>query len=747
MADRETTGRPLPTRLKMSRQLIVLLALFTSAVMLADRSIAAADGGPSNGGMMHEQSESTARPGSAEVVPEGFGRWELRREFGPAAGTAVSGQIFTFDVATERVALVDVRTGDYVLGAKLPGVATAIEVTDDGRWGYVSWQFPSSRAPFEIDGIERIALNDIDSTSSIELPEPVAEYRDGVFGVLPGVNDTLIVMRGGRIALVRSGELMPSVLTDGRWVSDVAAISEQHAFLAIDNTVHEVSLDGEGVVATRDTGLRVGSEDMTHNDGQVVVGSLVLDVGGTTPRLATEFERARPDPTLPIRYFGRSGFRPTGAHAKVFDEVSGDELARAHDSCIDFNGSVLVGDGYLVSPGPSTGVVNLVDACGSYGEFTPVEPQRVLDTRTGMGLSGGPRQISAGETLRVKVHGLADVPDEGVESVVLNVTGLRQSGSGAAGNFLTVWPAGFDRPTVSNLNIRDGEIVGNMVTVSTAAGGFVDVYSNSGSVGLTVDVMGYFASALAPGGARFAKVRNQRLLDTREFGGILGESDRLTIDVPRGDPYSVDYATADIVAAVVNVTALQPTRRSHLRIFPTGSPLPDASSMNFEAGTNTNRLVTVKVTNGRFDIWNSEGTTGLTVDLVGVYVDGEHIVDGGRFVGIVPERRFDSRVESPFDEDGSIDDFSLVSLGGYRRGIDLVGNVTAIRPTQTGFVSTGPWTGIFEPFLETSSLNFRPGNVVANQVIAHVGDAGEVGIFNGPGSTHVALDLFGFYIE
>ena len=355
--------------------------------------------------------------------------------------------------------------------------------------------------------------------------------------------------------------------------------------------------------------------------------------------------------------------------------------------------------------------------------------------------------MTGGSTIRVKIHGLAGVPEEGVESVVLNVTALRQSGTGAQKNYITVWPSGYPQPTVSNLNVDEGQIVGNMVTVSTAAGGYVDIYSNRGSVDLTVDVMGYFASSLAPSGARFRKIATTRVVDTRTTGDRLGGSDRMTVDVRGRGPGGTDWGPTSIVAAVVNVTAVNPTQSSHFRIFPNGSPIPNASAMNFPGGTNTNRLVTVKTTNGRFDIWNRAGGVDVTVDLVGVYVVNEVVdeSDSGRFVGIVPFRDLDTRTGSPFPGNGSIPEEYLISLGGFRANLDLVANLTAIKPTSRGYLSAGPWTGDFDPFYRTSSLNFRPGSVIANQAIIRSHSDGEIGIFNRSGNTHVALDIFGFY--
>ena len=72
----------------------------------------------------------------------------------------------------------------------------------------------------------------------------------------------------------------------------------------------------------------------------------------------------------------------------------------------------------------------------------------------------------------------------------------------------------------------------------------------------------------------------------------------------------------------------------------------------------------------------------------------------------------------------------------------MVLNVTAITPSMSGFLTLWPAGGA-RP--RTSNLNFTPGQVVPNLVIAKVGTNGKVAIFNSAGSTDVAVDLIGWF--
>ena len=118
--------------------------------------------------------------------------------------------------------------------------------------------------------------------------------------------------------------------------------------------------------------------------------------------------------------------------------------------------------------------------------------------------AGGP--LSAGTAVNLTVVGRGGVPGSGVGSVALNVTVTNPTVAG----FLTVWPAGADRPLASNLNFVPGQTVPNMVIVPVGANGQVSIFASSGSVDVIVDVLGWF-----PTGPSFTGLTPARLMDTR----------------------------------------------------------------------------------------------------------------------------------------------------------------------------------------------------------------------------------------
>jgi hypothetical protein len=68
-------------------------------------------------------------------------------------------------------------------------------------------------------------------------------------------------------------------------------------------------------------------------------------------------------------------------------------------------------------------------------------------------------------------------------------------------------------------------------------------------------------------------------------------------------------------------------------------------------------------------------------------------------------------------------------------------NVTAVGPTQAGFVTVFP-AGSGRP--EASNLNFVARQTVANLVVAKVGSNGAVSFYNQSGSVDLLADVVGW---
>ena len=144
----------------------------------------------------------------------------------------------------------------------------------------------------------------------------------------------------------------------------------------------------------------------------------------------------------------------------------------------------------MVSLYNSAGTTHLIaDVLGSFrsgsgARLTSLPPERVLDTR----VDGGSSKPVGQTPLVLPVAGRGGVPASGATAVVLNVTATDGTNSG----YVTVYPAGQDVPTASNLNITAGQTRANLVIAKVGADGAVALFNSAGTVHLLADVVGYF---------------------------------------------------------------------------------------------------------------------------------------------------------------------------------------------------------------------------------------------------------------
>lgn len=377
----------------------------------------------------------------------------------------------------------------------------------------------------------------------------------------------------------------------------------------------------------------------------------------------------------------------------------------------------------------------LEEALGSSGEYTSLTPTRILDTRTGLGNSAGSTPIGADRTSNVQITGTAGVPNAGVSAVVLNVTATQPTHHG----FLTVYPAGIDRPTISSLNFAPGQTVANLVTVPVGIGGKVSVYNPYGATHVVFDVAGYYATVDGPAGSRFHPMAPARVMDTRTgTGGFLGSIDAdssLPLDLSKHVPCC---ATS---AVVMNVTVTNTTAPSFLTVYPSDVPLPVVSNLNYGPGTTRANQVIVRLpADGIVSFYNLAGTTDIVVDLVGFYDDAQV---GGRFVPFEPFRAVDTRVHSPFPHPGDLWSGDTLFLGDPSESLSAYAlNVTVTGTVGNGFVTAYPYSSEAPDPPLASTLNYVDGSgTVANHALVKTGPY--LGFFNFGGKVHLIVDVFG----
>ena len=343
-----------------------------------------------------------------------------------------------------------------------------------------------------------------------------------------------------------------------------------------------------------------------------------------------------PGETLGVQIAGRGGVPANGVLAVAVNVTSVNSTEAGFFSVFPSNAAATGSSSLNTVPGRAVpnmamvgvgpdgriGVFNasgnadcIVDVMGyvradSASGYLPLVPNRLLDTRTGVGAPAA--RMRGGRRIDLRVAGRGGVPKSGVDAVVLNVAALRPSVPG----FLSVCPAGIAMPDVSNLNFEPGRNVPNLVVCKVGADGSVSLVANDGELDVIADVVGCFTT----GGASVVPVAPARLLDTRHGRGArkgpVGPTGEIDLDVT-----GVGGVDPSAKAVVLNVTATGATQETYVTVYPDGVRRPDASSLNVGQGATIANLVIAKVgANGRVRLYNDAGGIDLIADVTGYFI-------------------------------------------------------------------------------------------------------------------------------
>lgn len=393
---------------------------------------------------------------------------------------------------------------------------------------------------------------------------------------------------------------------------------------------------------------------------------------------------------------------------------------------------------------------------GPGGEYFPVSPVRVLDTRIGQGAPAA--KVRGGEAINVQVAGVAGtgVPATGVLAVALNVTATNPTTAG----YVTVYPAGASLPLASTLNITAGRSSANLAVVGVGTGGQVSVYVSFGAADMVIDVVGWYASAdaavSAGAGSRLIPVAPQRILDTRDGTGApaapVGQTGTITLQVGGRFQDRSGNTVNNLSAVVINLTGTEPTWETFITAYPADVSRPTASSLNLLRGETRPNLVMVKVDgSGRIDLYNHLGSTHLVADVVGYYRAG---ADPNTYAGRVlpmaaPFRAFDTRDDGQRIGANQVDTWDFTDfIGSLTRNGTSVGNVgglvmniTATDVTAGSYLTAYP-SDVAQPL--ASNLNMEAGQVIPNLAVVPLsksGVANRMSTYYLRGFTHYLADV------
>jgi serine protease len=225
--------------------------------------------------------------------------------------------------------------------------------------------------------------------------------------------------------------------------------------------------------------------------------------------------------------------------------------------------------------------------------FFPITPCRVSDTRPGSGKAGalGGPILTAQTTREIPVLTSGCGIAANVQAYSLNITAVP---SGPLG-FLTVWQSGQPRPLASTLNSANGQVVANAAIVSVAGPSpSINLFA-SDDTHVVIDINGFFAPPLPDDSLPNLNVNLSyypqtpcRVADTRPESGMTGFFGPPVVGAQAAREFPVLSSSCNVnpnaKAYVLNATAVPVWPLGFLTLFPSGAPLPLASTLNSSNG-------------------------------------------------------------------------------------------------------------------------------------------------------------------
>jgi hypothetical protein len=425
------------------------------------------------------------------------------------------------------------------------------------------------------------------------------------------------------------------------------------------------------------------------------------------------------------------------------------------------------------------------------GEFHPLPPQRIYDSRSSDGgpinePSPGAKPVSFGHApFDVNVLGQGGIPSDPstVLAVVVNITVTGSNTPGVLGAYAT----GAQPATLTSLlNFDANALVSNMAILSPGNGGkiTVDLFGGAGSVQVVIDVFGWLSTSAQPagisgGGSRLEAITPGRILDTRDGTNVrpgpIGPRSSIVVPVLGVDsvnPSVPDVVPNDpnivgVVLNIVGITARPGGAATYVSATPTEvSGGAATSNLNLQANQIKANLAILPVgPDGTVRLFNYAGQTDVAIDVVGYLIAGKYAPTSstGRIVPLAaPFRTLDTR-EGAFGaaplgpgvgEAWSFRDFQgSVKLDSTWVGEQsaVIGNLTNASLTRQyasvpveSYLTAWP-SGMPRPLTsyvdtnEDKNVNGIPIAVPNLAILTYGTDAG-VSVYNYAGSAHYIFD-------
>lgn len=415
--------------------------------------------------------------------------------------------------------------------------------------------------------------------------------------------------------------------------------------------------------------------------------------------------------------------------------------------------------------GPSTGVVSAQLGIDAGGEFHPLSPKRILDTRSGADSINdvdpkGPKKAGFGTGTSIRngefdfdplgLGGLPEVADE-ILAVVATISVVSPTRNG----FLAVYPKGvvFGGPDGTGdvsalITYSPGQSVPNLAIVGVGDDDSItfNLYMDgAGTADVVVDVVGYISTSQhATSGSRLELVSPARVLDTRSVPNpranrSMGSKDSIALKI-RGvdgvEPSVKDVVPDDqsITAVMVNLALINNkpgSKATFITATPDalGSGKPTASSLAAGGVVKANMAIVPVGADGNIHLYNYQGDMDLVVDVLGYFKSGvDPATNRGRTVPLeAPFRAFDTRLAEFGDaplQHGSAEEWSFEN---FACSVTLnPGTANEQKgPAQQGFLGNLVAVGLQKLYPEDSDesgsfLQLAPGGLETRPLSANV---------------------------
>jgi hypothetical protein len=375
------------------------------------------------------------------------------------------------------------------------------------------------------------------------------------------------------------------------------------------------------------------------------------------------------------------------------------------------------------------------------GQYFPITPVKVLDTRDGTG-GVSIAQLTSGETVDYPVDGVGSIPVSDVSAVFAQVNAISPTASGCLVDYST----DISDPLICNTSFQSGENATVSDIVQVGAGGTLALTNQStGSVDAAVTIFGYFSTSdYTTAGDTYVGVPETVLVDTRSGIGApeaqIASNSSLTIQVT-----GESGVPSDAVGASLFIGAANASTTGYLTAYPTGGTNTGYSVLSYVASTTVRDLYFGALSSsGELTVENKGSEpVDFVIDLEGYLLGPTSVEAGEAYVPLMPTVLSTSNLAA----NSSVTIQATGNAGLPSSGVaEVVQSVEAKNPTATGWLTVYATGGTASGPVVNFSADDSEDNDLDTGIVSTVSPDGEETVKNNSsGSVSITVSVRGYY--